>query len=244
MRPRTLITALAVGSLLASACGAVDGGESDPGVATTPPSASDDGAIAEAEDAGDVTAATIEQLRSLDPEVLTGAHDHDGEGHEHHDHDRSELFDLPSSVEPERIVIPTIGVDADVIDLGLSPNGEVEVPSDFDQAGWFDETPRPGRVGVSVITGHVDSRSGPAVFFRLAELATGDRIEVHGTDGEVVEFEMREASQHAKSEFPVEDVFRSSDRPELILVTCGGVFDEQERSYRDNIIVTAERVDE
>ena len=136
-----------------------------------------------------------------------------------------------------------IDVDADVIDLGLQDDGTMEVPIDFAQTGWFEHGPRPGRVGPSLIAGHVVDRDGPAVFFRLAELTPGDRIEVHGTDGDVVTFEVRELEQHPKDAFPTERVYAATPGPELRLVTCGGAFDRGIRSYRDNIVVYAERVD-
>lgn len=150
---------------------------------------------------------------------------------------------LPNGVLPERVVIPAIGVDADVIELGSRDDGTMEVPTDFAQAGWFRHGPRPGRVGPALIAGHVDDRSGPAVFFRLAELSPGDLIEVHGQDGEVVTFAVREREQHRKDEFPTERVYAGTAGSELRLVTCGGAFDRDARSYRDNIIVYAERVD-
>ena len=241
--------------LLLTACGggpSGEGGQAPTSSSSSPdaPVATDDGvadtAVPDtetADDVGSVTAATLEKLRSMDPEAMAAAHDHsDHAGHDDHDaHARH--ADLPNSVEPERIVIDAIGVDADIIDLGYEPDGEIEVPSDFAQTGWFTDSPRPGRVGSSVIAGHVDSRDGPAVFFRLAELEVGDEIEIHGEDGDVVTFEVTDKEQHAKSEFPADEVHRSTGKPELKLVTCGGVFDADERSYRDNIIVSAERVD-
>jgi sortase (surface protein transpeptidase) len=150
---------------------------------------------------------------------------------------------LPNGVDPERIVIPAIGVDAEVIDLGVQDDGTMEVPTDFAQTGWFQHGPRPGRVGPALIAGHVDDRDGPAVFFRLAELSPGDQIEVHGTNGDRVVFEVRELEQHPKDAFPTERVYAGTPGPELRLVTCGGAFDQDVRSYRDNIIVYAERVD-
>ena len=150
---------------------------------------------------------------------------------------------LPNGIDPERIVIPAIDVDADVIDLGLQDDGTMEVPTDFAQTGWFEHGPWPGRVGPALIAGHVDDRRGPAVFFRLAELTPGDRIEVHGADGDLVVFEVRELEQHAKDAFPTERVYAATPGPELRLVTCGGTFDRGIRSYRDNIIVYAARVD-
>ncbi len=151
---------------------------------------------------------------------------------------------LPNGVLPERVVIPAIGVDADVIELGSREDGTMEVPTDFAQAGWFRHGPRPGRVGPALIAGHVDDQTGPAVFFRLAELSPGDHIEVHGQDGEVVTFAVRELEQHPKDAFPTERVYAGTAGSELRLVTCGGAFDRDVRSYRDNIIVYAERVDD
>ena len=248
---RTTGTLLSL-ALLLTACGGGPSAEGGQDPTSSSPSAdaplATDDEVADTEasntevtdDLGSVTAATLEELRNMDPEAMAAAHDHSGHD-DHHTHARH--ADLPNSVEPERIVIDAIGVDADIIDLGYEDDGEIEVPTDFAQTGWFTDSPRPGRVGSSVIAGHVDSRDGPAVFFRLAELAVGDEIEIRGENGDVVTFQVTGKEQHAKSEFPAEKVHRSTGKPELKLVTCGGVFDADERSYRDNIIVSAERVD-
>jgi hypothetical protein len=182
------------------------------------------------------TAETLAYMQAMDPAHLATLHDHGDD-----DHHRAVAH--PNGIDPERIVIPAIGVDADVIDLGLQEDGTMEVPTDFAQTGWFDRGPKPGRVGPAVIAGHVDDRSGPAVFFRLRELEPGDLIEIHGEDGEVVVFEVRGSEQHAKDDFPTEKVYSGTPGPELRLITCGGAFDAEARSYRDNFIVYAERVD-
>jgi hypothetical protein len=41
-----------------------------------------------------------------------------------------------------------------------------------------------------------------------------------------------------KEELPA-DVYSRRGRPRLVLVTCGGPFDEARRHYRDNVVVTA-----
>jgi hypothetical protein len=184
------------------------------------------------------TEETLARLAAMDPARLAALHDH-GEVHDH----RGRGVRHPDGIDPHRVVIPAIDVDADVIDLGLQPDGSMEVPADFAQTGWFTPGPRPGRVGPSVIAGHVDSRSGPAVFFRLTELSPGDLIEVHSEHGEVVTFAVRELEQHPKDAFPTDRVYGPTSGPELRLITCGGDFDTDVRSYRDNVIVYAERLD-
>ena len=77
-----------------------------------------------------------------------------------------------------RLRVPAIGVDTALESLRLGADGELVPPHDFGRAGWYAGGTAPGDVGPAVIAGHVDSRSGPAVFFKLREVGTGDTIEV------------------------------------------------------------------
>lgn len=140
---------------------------------------------------------------------------------------------------PTRIRIPAIGVDASMIPLGLRNDGSIEVPTDFSQTGWWVDGPEPGEVGPAVVLGHVDSQSGPAVFFDLDQLAPGDPIHVDRLDGTTVTYIVDRSEQHAKDAFPTETVYGSTAEPVLRLVTCGGDFDRDRRSYDDNVIVFA-----
>jgi hypothetical protein len=141
--------------------------------------------------------------------------------------------------EPERLEIPAIGVDAPVIDLGLNADGTLEVPTDFDETGWWTGGPAPGEVGPAVIVGHVDSKDGPAVFFRLAELEPGDEIIVTSGDTRTT-FTVESREQHPKDAFPTDRVYRDDDdRVALRLITCGGEFNRSTGHYRDNVVIYA-----
>jgi sortase (surface protein transpeptidase) len=140
---------------------------------------------------------------------------------------------------PTRVRIPAIGVEADSVPLGLRDDGSIEVPSDFDTTGWWADGPEPGEVGPAVLLGHVDSRAGPAVFFELKSLQPGDQIHIDRTDGTTVTYRVERLEQHPKDAFPTDAVYGPTDQPELRLVTCGGDFDREVRSYRDNVIVYA-----
>lgn len=135
--------------------------------------------------------------------------------------------------------IAAIGVDTPLIELGLLDDGSLEAPEDYGIAGWYTDGPEPGEPGPSVIAGHVDSRSGPAVFYRLKELQAGETVVVEGENGSTVEFEVEGVEQYPKDAFPTERVYTRTEQPTLRLITCGGSFDRDERSYRDNIVVFA-----
>ena len=141
--------------------------------------------------------------------------------------------------DPVAVKLPSIGVTSRLVRLGLQPDRTMEVPDDFSLAGWYVHAPQPGDVGPAVIAGHVDSRSGPAVFYRLHELEPGDPVLVRRADGEVVTFVVERIEQHPKDAFPTEAVYGNTEQPELRLITCGGEFDRRARSHRDNIIAFA-----
>jgi Sortase domain len=139
---------------------------------------------------------------------------------------------------PTRVRIPAIDVDTGLEDLTLNPNGQLNPPETYDQAGWYSAGVIPGDPGPAVIAGHVDSVSGPAVFYRLHQLAAGDIITVL-RGGVWVTFRVINVEQYAKDQFPAERVYRPTPDAELRLITCGGDFNPGRLSYQDNIVVYA-----
>ena len=144
---------------------------------------------------------------------------------------------------PVRVEIPSIGVSSRLVRLGLNPDGTMEVPRDYGLAGWFTGGAMPGQDGPAVISGHVDSKSGPAVFYRLRELRPGDTIRVRRAAGDWLAFEVTGSARYAKAAFPTEAVFGPVTGPVLRLITCGGAFDRSSGHYLDNVVVTARPVD-
>lgn len=142
---------------------------------------------------------------------------------------------------PVRIAIPAIGVSAPVIPLGLDRAGALEVPQDFSKTGWWTGGGRPGERGPAVIAGHVDSHTGPAVFFRLGDLRRGDAITVERADGSHVRFRVARSEHYSKERFPTAKVYGPTGTPALRLITCSGTFDSATGHYLDNTVVYAGR---
>jgi sortase (surface protein transpeptidase) len=140
---------------------------------------------------------------------------------------------------PISLTIPLIGVRTPLVTLGLTENGMLQLPSSAAEAGWYAGSVRPGSVGPSVIVGHVDSLSGPGVFFRLSELRPGDRVYVTRADGTLVEFRVTAVQTYLKVSFPTQAVYGGTPYPELRLITCGGTFDYATGHYLSNTIVYA-----
>jgi hypothetical protein len=140
---------------------------------------------------------------------------------------------------PVALTIPSIGVQTSLVDLGLTAAGALQVPSSTAVAGWYTGSPRPGAVGSAVIAGHIDSQAGPGVFFRLSALRPGDRVYVRRADGTLAVFRVTLVRQYAKDSFPTSAVYGPTPDAELRLITCGGTFDPQLRSYLSNTVAYA-----
>ncbi|MEV6875451.1 class F sortase [Amycolatopsis sp. NPDC051128] len=150
---------------------------------------------------------------------------------------------LPKS-EPVSIDIPKIGAHSSLVPLGLNPDNTIQVPPVTTplQAGWYTYAPTPGEVGPSVVLGHVDGNHQKGIFFRLKELAAGDRVSIARKDGTTASFEVTKVHQVPKKDFEGEGVYDDTPGPELRLITCGGVFDRSAHNYVDNIVVYARLV--
>lgn len=154
--------------------------------------------------------------------------------------------DPASGPRPVGLAIPALGVDGPANEVGLQADGTLEVPAPgprYDEAAWYRGSPTPGRVGPAVILGHVDSAAnGPSVFYALGRLAPGDRITVTLADRSTRTFAVDAVRSYPKDAFPRLEVYGDTAGPELRLITCGGVFDDAARSYRDNTVVFARLV--
>ncbi|MFE6051478.1 class F sortase [Kitasatospora sp. NPDC056446] len=147
---------------------------------------------------------------------------------------------LPASV-PTRVRIPSIKVDAPVTGLGLTPARQLATPP-MDQrnlTGWYRDGAAPGAAGTSIVIGHADNRSGPAVFYRLGLLRPGDTVEVARKDRHTAVFTVDSVRVFPKRDFPDALVYGGgTGRAELRLITCGGKFDRK-TGYESNTVVFA-----
>ncbi|MFF9344450.1 MULTISPECIES: class F sortase [unclassified Streptomyces] len=142
-----------------------------------------------------------------------------------------------------RVRIPAIDVAAPVMDVGLDADGWVAAPppQDANLAGWYQNGIAPGQRGTSVIVGHVDNKSGPAVFYGLGALEKGQHVEVERYDGRVAVFEIYGVEVYSKQDFPGPQVYGDTGHPELRVITCGGGY-TRANGYDGNVVVYARMV--
>ncbi|WP_449289281.1 class F sortase [Nocardiopsis kunsanensis] len=179
------------------------------------------------------------------PDTSSSEEDRTGEGAEDTGRPENPHTPIMESSDPAGLRVPAIDVETDhLLPLQVRSDGELDVPAEPDTVGWYEAGASPGQQGASVIGAHVDSPTGPAVFFRLAELQPGDEVTVPRADGVDAVFEVYGVEQYDKDDFPTRKVYGSTGgRAELRLVTCGGTFEQDEHGYTNNVVVYAELVD-
>ncbi|MBY6037570.1 sortase [Fictibacillus nanhaiensis] len=148
-----------------------------------------------------------------------------------------------TGIDPERIEIPLLEVDALIDGQGLNKKGQMEVPDNGKDVGWFELGVKPGARGNAVIAGHVDDYKGPAVFFYLKKLKAGDLVHVYNKAGEKVSFKVERVVAYEKDEAPIREIFGPSRDGRLNLITCTGLYDRKSNEHEKRLVVYTKRID-
>ncbi|MEV0700235.1 class F sortase [Saccharopolyspora sp. NPDC050389] len=140
---------------------------------------------------------------------------------------------------PQRVQLPTLGVDAPVQPVLPGPDHQLGVPESPGVVGWWSAGAAPSsRRGTVVLDGHVDTRStGPGALFRVADLQPGDPLKVTSTH-DTTRYRIAAVRSYPKASLPA-DLFDRTGHPRLVLITCGGLFNDSTHEYDDNIVAYA-----
>ncbi|MFG1811404.1 class F sortase [Streptomyces sp. NPDC049040] len=147
---------------------------------------------------------------------------------------------LPHS-NPTRLTIKSLAVDAPFTPLHLDAAGNLNAPpaADTNLVGWYAEGPTPGERGPAIVAGHVDTKTGPAVFLLLRLLKPGATADIARADGTVATFTVDSVEMFSKGKFPDQRVYGPTPDPQLRIITCGGSYDRSKKDYTDNVVVFA-----
>ena len=146
-----------------------------------------------------------------------------------------------AALAPTRVKIDSVGINATSSAVAIdTAKGVLGVSPNIHHTGWWADGAQPGdRTGAVLIAGHVDSATGGAgAFFHLKDAKPGDRVQVPTAGGRTFTYKVVSVKTYLKAQLPT-DVWSTRGPARLVLVTCGGPFDQKTRHYRDNIVLTA-----
>ena len=154
-------------------------------------------------------------------------------------------FSVPTTAArvpaPSSLSLPRLGVRAVIAAVGVSADGQAEVPEDPQRVGWYRFSPAPGSAeGSSVVVGHVDSDGrGLGVLVALNDVRRGDRVVVVRKDGKRVAYRVASRRTVSKEDLAASGAFRRDGPAVLTLITCTGPYRPDEGGYQNNLVVTA-----
>lgn len=140
---------------------------------------------------------------------------------------------------PAFLLIPSISVSAIIEQAGLTPEGQMEDPTTWDNVAWYRYGPSPGEEGSAVLAGHLDSETSEAVFWDLHKLVPGDSVEIIDTHGNVHIFTVTGGEAYGATDVPMEELFAQTGKPRIALITCDGTWSAA-GGYSERFIVYAE----
>ncbi len=144
---------------------------------------------------------------------------------------------------PSRIIIPDIGVDAQIESLGLTADNAVDVPKSLWTTAWFNQSSKPGSPGPAMIVGHY-SAYGKAVFANLKKLNPGQRIIVTDEKAQQFTFAVTLKRDWPQAEVPMAELLGNrTSKPRLEIITCGGGYIKASRDFTNRTVITAEIVE-
>ena len=149
----------------------------------------------------------------------------------------------PQGIDVARIVVPTLGIDAPIITLGIDANGAMLSPDNPVDVAWYSFSALPGEGSNVVMAGHLDFVNyGPAVFSRLKDAQSGDEVHLMLVDGSTARYRVLDVTTYDEATAPVQQIVGPTDREIVTLITCGGAFDPLAREYNKRVVLRAERI--
>jgi sortase (surface protein transpeptidase) len=158
------------------------------------------------------------------------------------DEDSSEEARVESlAIIPREITMPTIAVSAEIVPVGVDQDGNMAVPEELLEVGWYEPGFKPGEMGSAVFAGHVNSRFGlPTIFQNLEDIQLEDTFSITGEDGQELVFRVVAKNTYDFRTAPLEEIYGPHDEPTINLITCDDdLWLGEEGTYKDRLVVTA-----
>lgn len=143
--------------------------------------------------------------------------------------------DVPIDIE-----IPVLDIQAKIEAVGLDDQNRMDTPKNVYNTGWYMLGVRPGEVGSALIDGHYDTPSGaPSVFYKLNKAKAGDEIYITDKNDERHTFVVYEVNDYHYTLVPMGELVQKTAEKRLHLITCGGKWDKNEKTYTNRTVVSA-----
>ena len=143
-------------------------------------------------------------------------------------------------LEPVRLTVLSLGIDAAVVPVQNKPDGSMDVPKQYDEIGWYSLGPVVGAPGNAVFAGHVNNAlTTTGVFANLSQIQIGDLVEIRDAQGMTLRYRVSEIANYPVDGAPAETIFAKKGSSQVVLITCEGDWDQNLHSFDRRLVVFA-----
>jgi hypothetical protein len=139
------------------------------------------------------------------------------------------------------VVLPTQGVQAPIVRVGVDTSGNMVVPTNARDVAWLDQGPLPGQTNNIVLAGHIDYNGVLGSFSGLQRLRPGDTVAIN-MDGKVWAFQIEWACLFDRNTTLASRIMGYTATPSITLISCGGVWDPSAGTHDKRVAVRGELV--
>jgi sortase A len=141
---------------------------------------------------------------------------------------------------PKYMNIPAIDIQQTrVIKLGHLANGEITTPDNIYDAGWYEDSAKPGQSGAMFIYGHVSSWTAEGVFYNLKKLQPGDKVTITRGDNKKFTYQVVSSKVYPHDKVDMHAVLSPTNpnKPGLNLMTCTGKIIKGTSEFSERLVV-------
>lgn len=142
---------------------------------------------------------------------------------------------------PALLHVPSLNIEVTIQPVGLTPEGNMDVPPIETVLGWYKHGVYPGNPGAAVLAGHTGHPNKPSLFRQFEKLGKKEQIIVRDAHNAKAVFEIAETATYTPESAPRERIFGSSPNAQLAIITCAGEWKPRENTYSHRYVIYAVR---
>ncbi|MCA9344143.1 class F sortase [Candidatus Saccharibacteria bacterium] len=144
---------------------------------------------------------------------------------------------------PRIVAIPKLGINGRVRQMSVDKNGSLEAPRSIHDAGWYNQSAKPGTPGGAVLLdGHVSGPTQKGVFYKIETLNKGDIVTIERGDGKKIDYKVVKVEIKKATNLDMTEMILPITKGThgLNLISCTGKFNASNKTFEDRALVFTE----
>ena len=145
-------------------------------------------------------------------------------------------------IPTNRLTIPTLGINAPIINVGVDSTGNLDTPKTLYQVARDTSGANYGQNGTVIIDGHSGSPNQLGIFKHLSSLPVGAFIGVNLVNGHSYTYQVTSSAVYDLSHTTAVKLFTQTTTPTMNIISCIGTWNPKTDQFSQRWIVTAKLV--